>query len=217
MAIKKSPLPVMLDTETLGFPRNSAVIDIGMVNLLTAEKFSVQINPENYEALYKMEDTHFHVNDETIQWHQKKGAGNAYDRACQDGIAISLAIDLITDTLLDWAGKDHELQIWCQGTDFDIPVIDNLFAFDGSKLPWKFSQVRDLRTVTALYPDVPRTTWGNHTALEDAIYQGQHLLKIAQKHPEVAALLSTGEVDTTAQRLAQEGLHDQAWDSGERT
>lgn len=44
--------------------------------------------------------------------------------------------------------KEHDVQeIWSQGPTFDIVILESLMAQFGIEVPWKFYQVRDLRTV----------------------------------------------------------------------
>lgn len=83
------------------------------------------------------------------------------------------------------ANDADEVIIWCQGTDFDIPILRNAFVCvnndrEEKTLPWKYSNVRDSRTyilenIRLMYPNceepysvIPkRPDWNKHDALSD--------------------------------------------------
>ncbi|MNC14359.1 hypothetical protein D3C75_621350 [compost metagenome] len=86
------------------------------------------------------------------------------------------------------ANSDKELVIWCQGTDFDIPIITNFLKHYQYHLPWGYTNVRDIRTLAALFPEVEYKK-GNHTALEDATMAAQYLRKLAFGSHAVSVML----------------------------
>lgn len=89
---------------------------------------------------------------------------------------LSKWIDLLRSTF------DCEVRIWCQGTDFDIPILTNAYRVCGLPLPWRHTDVRDARTFILEelemlfgpeekpYDRIPAMDeeWVTHSALSDA-------------------------------------------------
>lgn len=77
------------------------------------------------------------------------------------------------------------VRVWCQGTDFDIPILRNAYVLanndrEEKTIPWKYSEVRDSRTyilegIRLIAPDcddpysiIPkRSDWKKHDAPSD--------------------------------------------------
>ena len=78
--------------------------------------------------------------------------------------------------------REWEVRIWCQGTDFDIPILTNAYRVCGLPLPWRHTDVRDARTFILEelemlfgpedqpYDRIPAMDeeWVLHSALSDA-------------------------------------------------
>jgi hypothetical protein len=58
-------------------------------------------------------------------------------------------------------------KIWANGICFDMNILEHAFKECGMALPWKFWNVRDARTVYALWPDMPEVKSASHHALDD--------------------------------------------------
>ena len=59
--------------------------------------------------------------------------------------------------------------IWAHGASFDPPILESAYLAFKAKAPWKYSALRDTRTIYELanyYPD--RTKGTHHNALDDA-------------------------------------------------
>lgn len=67
-------------------------------------------------------------------------------------------------------GKNAEFEVWCNGLDFDFPILKAFFAHYGFQFPWKFWCQYDYRTIKNKFPTIKRAERnGNaHNALEDA-------------------------------------------------
>lgn len=78
-------------------------------------------------------------------------------------------------------GNDPDLDIWANGSHFDIAALDLAYRQVGMRAPWKFWMVRDLRTLASLrgahMAERPRPTVA-HSALADATAQAQWLVNI---------------------------------------
>jgi hypothetical protein len=69
----------------------------------------------------------------------------------------------------NWEGQE----VWCNGLNFDVPILEAAYAAAGLQPPWTYNKCRDYRTVVKLLPHVdlerlrvePKLA---HHALEDA-------------------------------------------------
>lgn len=184
MVAAKNARHIMVDTETLSLARNAAVIDIAAVVVGTQnagsemEYFHKYINPDEY-MLVPATGSKFHIDKNTVAWH-KSGESPSLKQAELEGVAVAVA----TKEFYFWLKAQQErgpLYVWCDGSDFDIPVLTNLFNFSGVSIPWSYRCVRDLRTlVNVLATDKP--AGADHSALGDAKCQAQWLEDCLAKH-----------------------------------
>lgn len=67
-------------------------------------------------------------------------------------------------------GKNDGFKAWCNGLDFDFPILKAFFAHFGFHFPWKFWDQYDYRTVKNLFPIIKESERNceAHNALEDA-------------------------------------------------
>lgn len=67
-------------------------------------------------------------------------------------------------------GKNDGFKAWCNGLDFDFPILKAFFAHFGFHFPWKFWDQYDYRTVKNLFPIIKDSERNGeaHNALEDA-------------------------------------------------
>lgn len=182
---------LVLDTETLSLERNAAITEIGIVDLLSDDRFSVRINPNEQIA---QAGQVFHQDQSTIQWHLKRDPSYLINLA-HTGVRSDVAAGLLHNWLKEKKLQTgQELTIWCQGTDFDIPVITNFLRHFGYPLEWQYLNVRDIRTLAALFPNVEYKK-GGHSAMHDAEMAALYLRKLAYGFPEVNSMLGLNRLD----------------------
>lgn len=183
----KKVLNIAVDTETLSRRSTAAIIGIA------ARVF----DPDG--GCVEGEDRDFHVaidatscamlgmdfDQDTVDWWSRKSDEQKKQFELTDRIksALSKFSIFIEDMML--LNEADIVRIWCQGTDFDIPILRNAFVSaykDRSEktIPWKFNEVRDSRTyilenIRLMYPNcedpysvIPkRADWNKHDALSD--------------------------------------------------
>jgi hypothetical protein len=94
------------------------------------------------------------------------------------GVTLDEAI-LQLHQAFDWKGK----QVWCNGTDFDFPIIASACKAVGLREPWQYWSKMDFRTLKNL---LPKKTYGElkvdaaikHSALADAKAQALTTINI---------------------------------------
>lgn len=64
----------------------------------------------------------------------------------------------------------HNKRFWAQGPAYDMTILEHAFKSYNMPLPWKYSDVRDSRTLFSLCPNLNRYP-ATHHALEDCCCQ----------------------------------------------
>ncbi len=68
--------------------------------------------------------------------------------------------------------EDHDIRVWSRG-HFDIAILMNLLAAHGRPIPWRYSQVRDVRTLDEITPPIKAAM--PHHPLADCLAQIQQV------------------------------------------
>jgi hypothetical protein len=171
---------IMLDIETLGNKSTSVILSIGAVTFdidsnATGEAFHVFIN---IDSALKAGLT---VDASTICWWMTQSE-EAREIFNTEAVAFHLPAALALFT--QWLQKQTRTPIvWANGSNFDIPILENAFHAVDMSVPWQYYNVRDYRTIKnvippmlfdaiRVYPMVP------HNAAHDALAQAQTLQNI---------------------------------------
>jgi len=158
---------VMLDLETLGTVPNSAVISIGAVqfdlNGEMGKTFHSNITAASCREIGLIEDPATH------QWWAKQSK-EAQDRIMADRKPVNEVVSRFGSWFL---GCGAEF-VWGNGATFDVVLWECVCRRLGVSPPWKFWNVRDMRTVIHMF-DLDVRTMGragvHHDALDDAKFQ----------------------------------------------
>lgn len=169
--IVKPEANVMIDFETLGLKPNSVILSVGLclVPPYTA------VFPEIYKEFNLTAQTRFPYNrkidDSTAAWWSIQP--NCPDQGTEDLYQGMMEIHRHLHEL----SNTHEVTLWANGSDFDIPILYNVFEGVGKVSPVPYNSVRDFRTLRKTFPEVkaPEFVGQKHHALDDAINQAAHL------------------------------------------
>lgn len=198
---------VMLDIETLGTNKNAVIISLGAVffNPATGQlgsSFYWTITRESCEQ-YGLE-----VDESTVKWWSEQS--EEARAVLTDPYAEELPLVLRNFAGWLWENMDDAriVEIWGNGASFDNAIVANAYGRCGLKLPWRYANERDVRTIVALGRQLlnidPKYTvervGTHHHALADAEHQALYVSSIyralAEKCKQSAAdLLSTVSVD----------------------
>lgn len=152
---------VMIDIETLSLTPNAVILSIGAVYLDSALDFYVEVAIESQK--YR------HIEPSTLKW----WANQSMPVPLKGLVSIKDALELFSAFI---TGAD---EFWAKGPQFDFAVLEHAFAEYGISNPWKYNQVRDLRTLKGLYPDkIWAPNPSEHNALADAKYQAAILQQL---------------------------------------
>lgn len=157
----------MLDLETLGTIPGSAVISIGAVQFDLAgnlgKTFQQNIRATSCREVGLVEDPATH------EWWAKQSE-DARQRVLKDRVSVTEAAAKFHTWFI---GCKAEF-VWGNGATFDVTLWEAVCRKMGVSAPWKFWNVRDMRTVIHLCDLDVRTmnrVGVHHDALDDAKFQ----------------------------------------------
>jgi exodeoxyribonuclease VIII len=166
-------IQVMIDLETMSTRSNAAIASIGAV------KFEVGTGIG--DTFYRTIDVRtckavgLHIDPETVEW-WKQQAPEAQRALLKDNISLNQALDEFTE----WFGRSS-LPVWGNGAGFDNVIMDNAYRAINSKRPWRPWEDRCYRTIRNIIQIPADERQGvYHNALDDAMHQTKHLLKILE-------------------------------------
>lgn len=166
---------IMIDIETLGTSSNSVILSIGAVefdNENLGAEFEIFIDPESCT------DHGLVIDASTVMWWMVQSDEARGELLKRKGVTLDEAI-LQLHQAFDWKGK----QVWCNGADFDFPIIASACKAVGILEPWQYWSKMDYRTLKNL---LPKKTYGElkvdatvkHSALADAKAQALTTINI---------------------------------------
>lgn len=168
---------IMFDIETVGTAADSVVLSIG------AAGYDQTGSDFNFHQVIEMESqlaVGRKVNPDTLKWWmgQSKEAQQIFTTENTDTkealISLNQGINKYMDT--------KKLEVWGNGANFDITIMENLMQSFDLQQPWKFWNIRCYRTLKNLFAGVIMSRSGiHHNALDDARSQLNHLKMISDK------------------------------------
>lgn len=158
---------VMLDLETLGIKPGCQILSIGVA----AFSLSGGCGDTFYRNIlgYGQEALGLTIDPNTQKWWSERS-----EEARQQLLVGQVHIlEAITD-FLAWWKQTGAVRVWCQGANFDAPILEEVITRLGHKIPWRYDMVRDTRTAYHLYGLNPKSIKREgtyHNALDDALHQ----------------------------------------------
>lgn len=170
---------LMVDIETLSTKPNALILSIGAVFFCTetgelGPEFYTKIDPESAQAYGGVIDA------STVIWWLSKSENARKEITDKTSTKFSLpeALWLFND-YISTNSISSELQVWGNGSDFDNVILASAYSSIEQTTPWEFYNNRCYRTLKNLYPSIKMDRSGtHHNALDDAISQAQHALRI---------------------------------------
>lgn len=168
---------IMLDLETMGTRHDAAIVAIGAVRFTDKGLY-------RKSAFYQVVDLEsclkkrMSVTGSTIMWWLQQ-SDEARAQLRQNAAPIEDALK----AFLEWKGKDANVRVWGNGSDFDNVILTSAFRKFGIHDPWPHYMNRCYRTVKDSWPKVEVSNEGiAHKAVDDAIWQARYLVKLAKTH-----------------------------------
>ena len=168
---------VMLDLETLGTIPGSAVISIGAAQFdldgKIGKTFHQNVLASSCREIGLVEDPATH------EWWAKQSK-EAQDRIMRDRKPVTE----VANRFHAWFQSTGAEFVWGNGATFDVTLWEAVCRKLGVSPPWKFWNVRDMRTLVHLFDfDVRdmRREGVHHDALDDVKFQIACVAKALQK------------------------------------
>ena len=153
----RTAMHLMLDIETLGTRPGCAILSVG------ACTFSRDGIGQKFYNVSDLRTSSGSIDKNTLHWWM-----------CQSQEAQSIFKNGVPETeLFDgftsfWRSTGSKY-VWCHGATFDAPIMSAAGCS-----PWRYSDVRDTRTLFHLSGILPdRATGTHHNALDDAVSQAR--------------------------------------------
>lgn len=158
---------VMIDIETLGTKPGAAILSIGAVMFGMDGLGDTFYAPIDLESCTSAGLT---INPATVRWWLQQS-----DAARAAAIPPKAApLRQVLMAFQAWFVSQDAKYPWCHGATFDVPILDAAYHACRLASPWKFSAVRDTRTLYDLAGvKVDRHAGTYHHALDDAINQAE--------------------------------------------
>lgn len=162
----------MIDIETLDTSNNAWIVSIG------ACRFGKEgVGKEFYRVCYKSQSGR-RLNMETIVWWMRL-PGDEARKVFKEKPVITLE-----QALKDLANFiDRKDNIWANGTNFDIEILQHAYNQFDLKVPWSYGKIRCLRSIRQLHPEydiIFKEAPNTHNALYDAMNQAESLVKLTK-------------------------------------
>ena len=177
-----SNIHCMIDLETMGLGTKPAIVSIGavMVNIKTGEFVDQFYLDGLLES--SVNDLGLEMWPSTVVWWSQQT--EAARKALQPSdTTINSALGQLRIWFLHWSSVcDFSLPIWSNGATADIVWLNSAYKAAKIALPWSYRDERCYRTLKNLYPEIAGDDQlVAHNALEDAKWQGKHLIKLLEK------------------------------------
>lgn len=158
----------MIDIETLDTCPGATVLTVGAVKFdpFTSDDPHTRMlwRPSIDEQL----DLGRTTSDDTLQWWSKQDAAVRETTFTEDGRIPSVTFMAELNKYL--VGVD---KIWCQGPQFDMVILEDMYKLYQHHCNWAFWQIMDCRTIFNMMPVDPRKAIQQklHSADDDAFWQ----------------------------------------------
>ena len=149
----------MIDIEALGTNPDATILTIAAVAF---DPFNeIKYNQEYYARIDFESQENRSIQETTLEWWATQNTAAKNEAFAEDNrIPLGDALDNLAK-LITKADR-----FWAQGPTYDMTIIEHAYKSLGKHIPWRYSIVRDTRTVFSLWPDLkkPETS---HNAIED--------------------------------------------------
>jgi len=169
---------IMIDLETTGISAGCCVLAIGACTLDGKEQFYQTISYQDSLNIGLAESP------DTMAWWSKQSQA-AREEAFSGSTPVTEVLGAFSDWLHRIEKTSGKIFVWGNGADFDLPILQAVYARVGMKQPWERFNGRCYRTLKNLPQNKeikPDEFVGiKHNALSDALYQATHMMKILRE------------------------------------
>ena len=160
----------MIDLETLGSNPSAPIIQVGMV-FFTREGINLKAQTTiDFEEALKYGE----ADGSTIAWWLKQS------KEAQDKLFTNINTMQEATTIIEKLVEAQNANFYWAHATFDFPVLQSWFRKQNKKYPLPYKRCLDLRTLEFLAgkPAWEERKGTHHNALDDAVYQAEHAIKL---------------------------------------
>lgn len=164
---------VMIDLETISTRKRAVIVSIGIatfdgLRITGTHLLLPEVQPQIAAGR--------HVDFGTIQWWIREASG-AIDTSFLAPDTGRLHVGVMQGFLKSIIGPDG--LVWGNGSDFDISILETYLEDFGFGAPWSYRNVRDVRTLRMLRPEIrPTDPSVRHDPVSDAVSQANHVMTL---------------------------------------
>lgn len=167
----------MIDIETMGTSHNAAIVSIGAISF---DLVSGHKGDEFYQRidLSSCITAGLKVDAETIYWWFGQSIDAQAELIKTPLLPIQIALRRLSAFI---AEHPVDVQLWANGSSFDLVILSNAYKATFLGKPWKYNQERDVRTLVSLLPEVKKEIAFKglrHHALADCRHQIEYCSEI---------------------------------------
>lgn len=171
---------IMIDLETYDTLPTAAIASIGACKFswdgTILDKFYVNVDPRDCKK-YGLT-----ASKDTLEWWANQ-AKPIRDAIMVDQQPLAEALTQFSN----WVGSNKH-DWWCNGMNFDFPILEYAYKKIGADRPWHYRNLNDYRTIMNLFgvrndllrEKLEADTY--HNALGDAIWQAKTLVNLIGEH-----------------------------------
>jgi len=166
----------MIDLETMDTAPTAAPVSIGVVYFDREKALDTFYTPVNLSSCLAAGLTQSMA---TVDWWAKQSIEARSAWQTPDAPTLLEALTRLSRWLAAHASTSDTAP-WGNAASFDVVILENAFKAVGADAPWRFWNHMCFRTVKSMFPHVatPVRSGTHHNALDDAVFQTEHLLNI---------------------------------------
>lgn len=158
---------IMVDVETLSTHPNAVIIQIAAIKFEFSSDMTEQFIMNS--SIKSSTDLGLHVDTSTIEWWKSQPTSTL--KSVTTG---AVPIQDVMSKFVEFVGNPKDIVFWCNGMNFDFPIIESTCRALNIKTPWRYYNLRDARTVYAIcnldWKNYPRIG-SYHNGLDDCLTQ----------------------------------------------
>lgn len=175
-------IDLTLDLETLSTRYDATILQISAVQFDPFDHKATMkslLSGQTLDLFIEIDNQNRHISDDTLAWWSRQPQTMQDKMFCPDNrVLLKEAIEQLRKFV--W----NKGRIWCQGTSFDITILEHACTQLNIPIPWQYWRARDSRTLLDLVKiTLPPAT---HDALADCarqaygIQQALHKLSVSK-------------------------------------
>lgn len=169
---------LMVDIETMGEGANAVICSIGAVafEINTGETGAMFYHKADIQSCL---DAGLKVEGQTLIWWLRQ-SDEARREVSEAGAALPDVLAAFSSFLSD---REEDIKLWSNGKHFDMARLADAYKACGMSIPWKYYNVRDVRTLAGIMPEIKERIQRAGTAhhpLDDCQYQIKYCTAIWQ-------------------------------------